>query len=90
MKSTKSKLIRSKGKIYASYGRTYSKEAFQNFREYQTKYEKEKYRRFNVRFRYGEDQDIIDFLEAQDNAMEYIRNTLRKDIEKKTKKKAKE
>ena len=89
MKSTKSKLVRKKDRII-SPGRVWSREAFDRTRDYQISYYKENYRSFNIRFSRKNDQEIISYLESQDNLAGYIRELVTKDIEKKKKRQLKE
>lgn len=85
MKSTESKLKKKKGKII-SPNRVWSKEAFDKTRAYQISYYKENYRSFNIRFSRKNDQELISYLESQDNLAEYIRKLVNKDIENKKRK----
>ncbi|MBR0417879.1 MAG: hypothetical protein IJI66_01775 [Erysipelotrichaceae bacterium] len=82
MKSTKSKVRRRDGIVFAA-GKTFSESSYKNMRAYQDSYEKEKYRRFNIRMRFEEDGDIIEFLESQNNLYEYMRKIIRADMKKK-------
>ena len=84
MKSTKSKVSK-KGEMIVSAGRTYSPEALKKFRQYQTKYEKENYRRISLRIRSTE-TELIEWLESQENVMEYIRSVVKADMIRQKKK----
>ena len=86
MKSTKSKLVKKKGKIISS-NRVWSKEARDKFNDYQTEYYKENIRLFTIRYNRKTDSD--EFIESLDNVSGYFREMVRKEIRKKEKKEAK-
>ncbi len=88
MKSTKSKLVKKKGKLVSS-NRVWSKEAREKFNEYQTTYYKENIRLFTMRYNRKTDADVIDFIESLDNVSGYFRDMNRKEIKKKEKRDAK-
>lgn len=88
MKSTKSKLVKKKGKLVSS-NRVWSKEAREKFNEYQTTYYKENIRLFTMRYNRKTDADVIDFIESLDNVSGYFRDMIRKEIKKKEKRDAK-
>ncbi|MBQ6148496.1 MAG: hypothetical protein IJI83_03005 [Oscillospiraceae bacterium] len=79
MKSTESKIVRRKGKVITS-SRTWGKETFKAFREYQVKYYKENYRTFALRFNKEVDGDIIAFYESQDNLTDFLRQLTRREM----------
>lgn len=49
--------------------------------EYNTKFIKENYRRFEIKLKLEEEADIIAYLEGVANRNEYIKNLILKDIE---------
>ena len=68
----------------------WTKEAYDNFRDYQIKYYKENYRTFTIKLNRDKDGDIVDYLESQENIANWVRETVRKQINKDLKKKEKE
>ena len=68
----------------------WTKEAYDNFRDYQIKYYKENYRTFTIKLNRDKDRDIVDYLESQENIANWVRETVRKQINKDLKKKEKE
>ncbi|MBR3251195.1 MAG: hypothetical protein IKF80_05765 [Erysipelotrichaceae bacterium] len=82
MKSTKSKVKKRDGIVFTA-GKVFSEDSYKHMRAYQDSYEKSKYRRFNMRMRFDEDNDIIEFLEGQTNLYEYLRKIIRADMKKK-------
>lgn len=47
-----------------------------------TKYEKDNVKRYVIKFVIDSEHDIIDWLEGQDNKTGYIKNLIKKDMEK--------
>ncbi len=82
MKSTKPKLIKKRNKVITP-AREWTKEAFQSYREYQIKYNKENYRTFAVRLNREKDAELIDWFESQENFADYIRGLGQKDMNRK-------
>ena len=82
MKSTKPKLIKKRNKVITP-SKVWTKEAFESYREYQTRYTKENYRTFAFRLKRDGDGDLIEWFESQENLADYIRELGRKDMEEK-------
>ncbi len=68
----------------------WTKEAYDNFRDYQIKYYKENYRTFTIKLNRDKDGDIVDYLESKENIANWVREKARKDLARLEKKKAKE
>lgn len=82
--NTKKKAVKSKNGVYAQ-GRIWTPEQYTRFRKYQVAFTKEHYRTFAIRFSRETDADIIAYLEAQNNVVEYLRKVIREDNKKKKK-----
>lgn len=83
--STTKKAVKSKNGIYAN-GRIWTPEQYDRFRKYQVAFTKKHYRTFAIRFARDTDADIIEYLEKQDNVVEYLRKIIRADNKKNKKK----
>ena len=80
MKSTKPKLIKKRNKVITQ-SRSWTKEAFESYREYQIRYTRENYRTFTIRLSREKDGDLIEWFESQENFANYIRELGLKDME---------
>jgi len=89
MKSADSKKTRTPTKRAKPYNE-WTKEAYDNFRDYQIKYYKENYRTFAIKFSRDKDSDVIEYLESQENVANWVREKARKDIDRLNRKKEKE
>lgn len=69
-------------KIVDAQGKVWSKEAYAHMREYQTKYNKSRYRMYNIRF-LNEDTEIIEYLNNLDSVNKYINDLVKTDLKKK-------
>ena len=83
IKTYKKRKTEVNGKIVDAQGKVWSKQAYQNMRDYQTKYNANKYRMYNIRFFREEDADIIAKLNDMDSVNNYIRTVVREDMKKK-------
>lgn len=73
------KTVRSyKQDVVYSAGRIWTTQKLKDYRKYQAKYVKSKYRTFVVRFNYEEEAKLINFLQSQDNLTETVRYALNK------------
>ena len=79
MKNTKSNVKR-KGGYVITNTKVFGKQAYANKCEYQQEYEKTNYRRITFKFNVANDLEVIERLEAQDNATDYVRKLILKDI----------
>lgn len=81
MKSTEKKAVESKkkGVVYAQ-GRMWKKSQLEDFRAYQTEYNKNTYRTFVFRVSKEKEGDIIKYLESQENLTEYLKILIREDM----------
>lgn len=66
--------------------RNWTKEAYDNFRDYQLKYYKQNCRTFSLRYNRFKDGDVVDFLEAEGNVADFVRQAVRKAIKEKEEK----
>ena len=82
MRSTKPKKETNNDVIIAS-GRKWTKEQYDNFRQYQNDYYKKSYRNFIFKLNKVDDAEIIEYLESQDNATDYMRQLVIKDMKNK-------
>lgn len=81
MKSTEKKAVESKkeGVVYAQ-GRMWKKSQLEDFRAYQTEYNKNTYRTFVFRVSKEKEGDVINFLESKNNLTEYLKILIREDM----------
>ena len=82
MRSTKPKKETNNDVIIAS-GRKWTKKQYDNFRQYQNDYYKKSYRNFIFKLNKVDDAEIIEYLESQDNATDYMRQLVIKDMKNK-------
>lgn len=81
LKDTK-KNVKKVGKSVVTGYRTFSSEqARKAFVQRSTDYNEKKYKSFSVRLNYGEDDEIIKWLESQDNVNAYLKQLLLNDAE---------
>ena len=85
MRSSKKRLVEKDGLVYAQ-GKVWTKEQHLKFRQYQNEYNRNRYQLFGLRFNKETDQEIIDYLKAQDNLTDYFRKVVLADMKKHKKK----
>lgn len=68
------------GSIQLGYGPRVSKSTYKSMQDYRTTYVKEYYRQFNVKLSKTRHDDVIRWMEAQDNLVQYITDLVRKDL----------
>ena len=88
LRSTKKRAVE-KDEMILAQGKMWSKKSYMHFRQYQTEYNKKRYRMFGIRMLNEADKDLIKWLESKDNLNEYLKNIIRKDMEKSKKAKKK-
>lgn len=81
MKSTKSKIKKINNKVKAN-GRTWSREAFENYRKYQAKYIKSHYDPISFSLLKNQDRKIIEYLDKKENLTGYLRGLIEREIKK--------
>ena len=81
MKSTKKRAVKKDDKILAQ-GRIWNEEAYMRYRQYQTEFNKKRYRMFGIRMLNETEKDLIKWLESKDNLDDYMKALIRKDMEK--------
>lgn len=67
--------------------RKYSPETIEKMKAYKIKYNHENYKVLTLRLHKIDDKEVYDKIHNQDNATEYIKQLVRADIKKKSKKK---
>lgn len=81
MKNTKRQYtINDDGTIQLASGPRMKQSTYKLIRQYQSEYVRDKYRQFNIKIQRTRYQDVIDFMETQDNLCEYIVQLIRKDM----------
>ena len=81
MKSTESRVIKKRNKVITS-SREWTKEAYEQYRDYQINYAKENYRTFAFRLNREKDADLIEYFESKDNFADFIRYLGNKELKK--------
>ena len=83
MKSTEKKAVeaKKKGVVYAQ-GRVWKKSQLEDYRAYQTQFNKNTYRTFVFRVSKEKEEEIIKHLESQENLTEYLKNLIMIDMER--------
>ena len=71
------------GSVIDAQGKKWSEKSYAHMRQYQTKYNRSKYRMYCIRFRREIDTEIIEYLNALDSVNEYITDLIKKDLKKK-------
>ena len=80
MKNTSKKYTSDGNLIYLNYGPRMSKSTYKSLQDYRTAYVKEHYRQFNVKLSRTHHDDVIKWMEAHDNLVQYITDLVRKDL----------
>ena len=75
------KIVREDGKVYAN-GRVYSEKAYQHFLNYKQEFDKQSYRRFVFRLDNKNSQDLMAYLDSKENFAGFMRELVRKEMEK--------
>lgn len=88
LRSTKKRAVEKDEMIFAQ-GKMWSKKSYMHFRQYQTEYNKKRYRMFGIRMLNDADKDLIKYLESKDNLNDYMKDLIRKDLNKTKKAKKK-
>lgn len=70
------------GTIYA-YGKFWTEETLAKYRIYQEKHRKAHYRACNIRFSKVSDLKLIEYIESQENIIDYFRQLIKADMEAK-------
>lgn len=79
MRNTKKQYTESDGVLTFSNGLRLSREAYENSIRYKNEYSKKNYKQLLIRFNKVRDEKLINWIEAQDNATNYIVSLIRKD-----------
>ena len=80
LKSKESTVRRSDDRVYTSYRVFGSENARKKRNDHITAYNVATYKQYNVRFKHGEDDEVIDWCLSQDNLNAYIRDLIIKDM----------
>lgn len=86
MQSTKKKAVEKDDMIYAQ-GKMWSRKSYMHFRQYQTEFNKKRYRMYGIRMLNEADSDLIKWLDSQENLNLYLKDLIAKDMKKKKSKK---
>lgn len=81
LRSTKKRAVEKDGMVYAQ-NKLWGKKSYLHFRQYQTEYNKKRYRMFGIRMLNEADADLIKYLESKDNLNTYLKELIRKDMNK--------
>ena len=79
MKSTKSKAVVVGDRTIAQ-GKSWKTDSLHNYRKKQQEFIKDNYRSFAIKLNRGKDKELIDYIESQENATEFIRQLIKKDM----------
>ena len=81
MKNTKKKYkVLPDGRIELAYGPKLKKSTYSNLQKYRDAYVKDNYRQFNIKVNRTKYQDVIDFMESQENLASYLAELIRADM----------
>ena len=84
MRSTKKKAVEKDGLVLAQ-GRIWTDEQYLRNKQYKAEYNRKKYKMYGIRFLNESEQDIIEYLNGQENLNQYFRELILADMKKKKK-----